>query len=187
MTDKPKNPTAEGGAPGGGPPPGNPDRRTFLSRLSIGLGGFAALLVGVPVILDIFKSMVAKEPRVWRTIGPVSKFQVGKTVVVDFENSNPKAWAGSSAQSSAYLRRDSETQFTSFTVNCSHLGCPVRWEQQADLFLCPCHGGVYYANGDVAAGPPPRPLARYPVRVRGGNVEILTTPVPIDGRVPKAS
>ncbi|MDQ2900037.1 MAG: Rieske 2Fe-2S domain-containing protein, partial [Acidobacteriota bacterium] len=47
------------------------------------------------------------------------------------------------------------------------------------LFMCPCHGGVYYKNGDVAAGPPPKPLTKYPVRVRDGLVEILTKPTPI--------
>jgi menaquinol-cytochrome c reductase iron-sulfur subunit len=31
----------------------------------------------------------------------------------------------------------------------------------------------------VAAGPPPRPLPRYDVRVRDGTVEVLTGPVPI--------
>lgn len=187
MTDRPTNPTAEGGAPEGGPPAGDTDRRGFLAKLSFGLGGFAALLVGIPVILDVFKTMVRREPRVWRNVGPVSKYQTGKTVVVDFENGNPNAWSGATAKSAAYLRKDSDTAFTAFTVNCSHLGCPVRWEAKAELFMCPCHGGVYYANGEVAAGPPPRPLARYPVRVRNGAVEILTTPVPVDGRVPKAS
>jgi menaquinol-cytochrome c reductase iron-sulfur subunit len=39
--------------------------------------------------------------------------------------------------------------------------------------MCPCHGGVYYKDGSVAAGPPPRPLERYPVRVQDGQVEIL--------------
>ena len=71
------------------------------------------------------------------------------------------------------------THFTAFTVHCTHLGCPVRWVADAKLFLCPCHGGVYYADGTVSAGPPPKPLPQYPVRVRDGQVEILTSPIPI--------
>ena len=186
MTDKPTSPTAEGGAPEHGPA-GDPSRRTFLARVSIAAGAFAALLVGIPVLGAVLKPMVQKEPRVWRKVGTVNDFTVGKTVAVDYQNGSTKPWAGVTGRTAAYLRRDSQSQFTCFTVNCSHLGCPVRWEQSADLFMCPCHGGVYYSNGDVAAGPPPRPLARYPVRVRDGDVEILTTPLPIDGRVPPAS
>jgi len=45
--------------------------------------------------------------------------------------------------------------------------------------MCPCHGGVYYENGDVAAGPPPHPLSRYAVRVKDGYVEMETDPIPI--------
>jgi len=45
---------------------------------------------------------------------------------------------------------------------------------------CPCHGGVPISRtANVAAGPPPRGLAKYPVRVENGQVEILTSPAPI--------
>ena len=70
-------------------------------------------------------------------------------------------------------------EFIAFAVNCSHLVCPVRWMADANLFMCPCHGGVYYQNGAVAAGPPPSPLPRYPVRVKNGYVQIQTAPIPI--------
>ncbi len=186
MTEKPTNPTADGGAEGNGQGE-TPDRRRFLAALSFGLGGFAALLVGVPVLGAVLKSMWKTQPRVWRSVGAVDSFKVGTTVPVAFQNANPDAWAGKAGRTAAYLRRVSASQFTAFTVNCSHLGCPVRWEPKAEMFMCPCHGGVYYANGDVAAGPPPRPLARYPVRVTGNTVEIETTSLPIDGRVPGPS
>ena len=32
--------------------------------------------------------------------------------------------------------------------------------------MCPCHGGVYYANGERASGPPPRGLFRCVYRVK---------------------
>ena len=34
-------------------------------------------------------------------------------------------------------------------------------------------------DGEVAAGPPPEALARYPVRVIDGQVEIETSPIPL--------
>jgi len=186
VTDRAKTPMADN--PGSERDQGGePKRRTFLAMLSYGLGGFAALLVGVPVVADVLKSMWLKKPREWRSVGTVDSFKVGQTVPVKFENSQPDAWAGSARQSAAYLRRQGQSEFIAFTVNCSHLGCPVRWEPKAEMFMCPCHGGVYYSDGDVAAGPPPRPLARYPVRINGKNVEIETTPLPINGRVPKPS
>ena len=70
-------------------------------------------------------------------------------------------------------------RFQVFAVNCAHLGCPVRWFPQSRLFMCPCHGGVYNGDGTVAAGPPPHQLSQYPVRVRDGQVELRTDPIPI--------
>ena len=54
-----------------------------------------------------------------------------------------------------------DPRFLVLAVNCAHLGCPVSWFQESGLFMCPCHGGVYYANGERASGPPPRGLFRY--------------------------
>jgi menaquinol-cytochrome c reductase iron-sulfur subunit len=59
------------------------------------------------------------------------------------------------------------------------MGCPVRWLPDAELFMCPCHGGVYYTDGTVAAGPPPKPLVRYEVRVVNDQVQIKAAALPI--------
>ena len=120
-----------------------------------------------------------KSPRVWRPVGPVDRFAIGETVNVVFEDASPLPWAGVTARTAAWLRRDEPSTFTAFSVHCTHLGCPVRWVADAKLFMCPCHGGVYYADGTVAAGPPPPPLPQYPVRVATAQVEILTSPIPI--------
>jgi len=59
---------------------------------------------------------------------------------------------------------------------------PLPWAgvtANSALFMCPCHGGVYYEDGEVAAGPPPRLLPRYSVRVRNRQVEILASPIPL--------
>ena len=60
-------------------------------------------------------------------------------------------------------RRD---RFQVFAINCAHLGCPVRWFPESGLFMCPCHGGVYYDDGARASGPPPRGLYRVRVQDR---------------------
>jgi hypothetical protein len=53
-----------------------------------------------------------------------------------------------------------------------HLGCPVRYTEAAQRFICPCHGGVYDFEGKVDGGPPVRPLDRFYTRVRNGQVEV---------------
>lgn len=156
-----------------------PSRRRFLSRLSFALSGFIGAVATLPVIGFLLSPLTRKQPRVWRPVGPVDRFTIGETVNVVFEDASPLPWAGVTARTAAWLRRDDSEKFTAFTVHCTHLGCPVRWVADAQLFLCPCHGGVYYSDGTVSAGPPPRTLPQYPVRVHNGQVEILTSPIPI--------
>ncbi len=50
--------------------------------------------------------------------------------------------------------------------HCTHLGCPVRWIEEKQEMLCPCHGGIYDINGDYVGGPPPRGLYRYTFEIR---------------------
>ncbi len=152
-------------------------RRRFLTRLSIILGSVSAAFVAIPSIG--FLLGLRKSPRVWRTVGKLDDFKIGSTVNVSFEDTSPLPWSGVTAQTAAWLRRENDQQFIAFSTICTHLGCPVRWLADADLFMCPCHGGVFYGDGRVASGPPPKPLNQYPVRVYEGRVQILTSPAPI--------
>jgi menaquinol-cytochrome c reductase iron-sulfur subunit len=154
-------------------------RRQLLGKMSIALGVAGAAALGVPVVGFIVAPLFRSSPREWRPLGKVELFKIGETVNVIFVDASPLPWAGVTAKTAAWLRRVSEDSFIAFSVNCAHLGCPVRWMQDARLFMCPCHGGVYYEDGTVAAGPPPHALTQYPVRVTDGNVEILTDPIPI--------
>ncbi|MEX2571801.1 MAG: Rieske (2Fe-2S) protein [Gemmatimonadota bacterium] len=154
-------------------------RRRFLALLSIGAGGVAALLAGIPVLGAFFFS--EPDEGAWRPVAAVDDLPVGSTAKVEFVDPEPLPWAGASGRSAAWLRRESETEFVAFSLYCSHTGCPVRWEEGAELFMCPCHGGAFYRDGTVASGPPPVPLERHPVRIRAGMVEVRTIGVPIPG------
>lgn len=155
------------------------NRRGFVERVCIALGGFCAAIVGIPLVGFIVAPFFRRAPERWISVGKVNDFAVGKTVDVTFNDPSSLPWAGITAKSGAWLRRESDQVFIAFSVNCTHLGCPVRWLPDAELFMCPCHGGVYYKDGSVAAGPPPRPLVRYDVRVQNGQVQIRALPIPI--------
>ena len=157
---------------------GNP-RRTFLALLSIALGGLGSFLLGVPLVGFVLAPLFRQAPHRWIAVGSEKQFKTGETVKISFEDPSSLPWAGVTGKTAGWLRRESESEFIAFVINCTHLGCPVRWEAESKLFMCPCHGGVYYSNGKVAGGPPPRPLYRYQTRVRNGNVEIQTRPLPI--------
>ena len=82
---------------------------------------------------------------------------------------------GEAGKSTAYVRKnnpaidtdiyDRDTPYIAISNRCAHLGCPVRWVDAAERFICPCHGGVYDLLGRRVSGPPPRPLDRFYTRV----------------------
>lgn len=159
-------------------------RRNFFSFLCYVMGSVAATTIAIPLTAFVVSPLWEKSPEKWRDVGGADEFAIGTTSQVKFEDATSLPWAGVSALTAAWLRRDGPDEFIAFSVNCTHLGCPVRWLPEADLFMCPCHGGVYYGNGTVAAGPPPLPLPRYDVRLRTNKngerrVEIKASPIPI--------
>jgi menaquinol-cytochrome c reductase iron-sulfur subunit len=156
------------------------ERRTFFQRSFLWLtglaGAFAATAFAIPVIAFV-AGPLRKKPAPWVNLGPVKKFPKGDYRLVSFANPLGQPWDGMTANNGAYVRylgadADGSDNFLVFSVNCAHLGCPVEWFPQSGLFMCPCHGGVYYENGDRASGPPPRGLYQCEWRVHEGNLEI---------------
>jgi quinol---cytochrome c reductase iron-sulfur subunit, bacillus type len=161
-------------------PPELEARRRFLARVSVGLGAVGGVALTAPLVGFVVAPLARSVPLTWRSVGKTSDFKVGETVKVTFVDPSPLSWAGVTANTGAWLRRVSERKFTAFAINCAHLGCPVRWLPDARLFMCPCHGGVYYEDGSVAAGPPPHPLSQYLVRIDGDDVQIRAEPIPME-------
>lgn len=153
------------------------NRSEFLKLVSAACAGFIGLVVSIPAIGFAFEYFLIPSREDWIKVGAPDQFEIGKTVDVVFKDTTGQPWDGVCAKRTAWLRRVDETNFEAFAVNCTHLGCPVRWEPGASLFMCPCHGGVYYSDGNVAGGPPPRPLHRYPTRIAKGQVQIKVGPV----------
>jgi Rieske Fe-S protein len=152
-----------------------PERRTFLQWVTYGLAAVATLVFAFPFVG--FLLGVRKRAPAWQPLGPVKDFPEGETRLVTFDNPLRQPWDGEAAHTGVYVRyegkdADDADKFLIFAVNCAHLGCPVSWFPQSGLFLCPCHGGVYYANGDRASGPPPRGLFQCEWRVVKGNLEV---------------
>jgi Rieske Fe-S protein len=170
----------------GGPPQVAPvTRRSFLFSLGIGLNVVAAAFLAVPILGYVLSAVFKrKAQQAWIPLGVIDHFPVGETRLATYRNPFTTPWDGTTADVPCWVRRKPGGGFQVFAINCAHLGCPVRWFPGSRLFLCPCHGGVYYEDGRVASGPPPRGLYQYEYRekkgtleVRGGETPTLSEPV----------
>jgi len=169
-----------------GPPTVPPvTRRSFLFSLGVGLNVLAASFVAVPILGYVLSAVFKrKAQQAWIPLGAVEKFPLQQTRLATYRNPFTTPWDGTTADIPCWVRRKAEGEFQVFAINCAHLGCPVRWFPESRLFMCPCHGGVYYEDGRVASGPPPRGLFEYEYRlkngqlqVRGGETPTLSEPV----------
>ena len=153
--------------------PTGQSRRWFL----LGLGALFNGVVGSMFLVPIARYLLSPVKRdsaykSWVSLGTVEKFPVGETRLATFVNPFRHEWDGETAGVACYVRRTAADKFQVFAVNCAHLGCPVRWFPQSQLFMCPCHGGAYYADGERASGPPERGLFTYEYKVVGGQLHI---------------
>ncbi len=67
--------------------------------------------------------------------------------------------------------------------HCTHMGCPIRWDDASDTFKCSCHGGVFDSDGKPIAGPPQAPLVSLAVVgrvVQPGLLTSATSALPCD-------
>src|SRR5215510_200587 len=72
------------------------------------------------------------------------------------------------ANDPAILIRTRDGKFFAYDQKCTHLTCPVYFARERQRLECPCHeGGFDVMTGNVLYGPPPRPLDRIEIELRG--------------------
>jgi len=148
-------------------------RRWLLLKIGALFNAVVGVAVAVPVVKYLLSPVKPDaEYKSWVSLGSVDEFPVGETRLAKFTNPISRAWDGETDRVACWVRRISEREFQVFAINCAHLGCPVRWFPQSGLFMCPCHGGAYYADGSRASGPPERGLFTYETKLIDGALQI---------------
>ena len=159
-------------------------RRRFMVVTANGAGAVAASAFVLPALGFAAGSAIFERPEVqWETVGAPEDFPTDTYV--------PKvvtevSGIGQTGKTTIYMRARNDQdlppnpvmpqgttdEFVAISTRCMHLGCPVRYVEASKRFICPCHGGVYDFTGRVSGGPPVRPLDRFYVRVKDGQVQV---------------
>src|SRR6476620_5854924 len=154
-------------------------RRRCMTGTANVAGAVAASAFLLPA-LGFALGPVFETPEVrWQVVGTLDEFPVTTyvpkviTIVDGF---------GQAGKTTTYIRKrdpkidtdkpDKYNQYIAISTRCMHLGCPVRFVEAAERFICPCHGGVYNFRGEPTGGPPVRPLDRFYTRVVNNQVEV---------------
>ena len=151
-------------------------RRRFMTGTAHGAGIVAAASFTLPALGFAIGPIFKSTPHRWETVGTVDDFPNNNYIPVVITLT---PGIGEAGKSTVYVRKlnpaidtdpyDQGTPYIAISSRCAHLGCPVRWVDAAERFICPCHGGVYDLLGRRVGGPPVRPLDRFYTRVVGGS------------------
>ncbi|HET8674080.1 MAG TPA: ubiquinol-cytochrome c reductase iron-sulfur subunit [Thermoleophilaceae bacterium] len=157
-------------------------RRRLVTGGALAVGGVASAAIGLPALGFALGPIFEKTVREgWQDVGSEADFNTKTyvprviTIVADI---------GEAGKTTIYVRKATPADrspsdkgkaplpYVAISTRCAHLGCPVRYVQAAERFICPCHGGVYDSEGRVVGGPPVRPLDRFYTRVVNGRVQV---------------
>jgi len=154
-------------------------RRRFMTGTAHTAGGIAAAAFALPALGFAIGPIFKSTPHRWETVGTVDQFTDNNYIPVVI-TLTPNI--GEAGKSTVYVRQfnpeidtdpyDKGTPYIAISSRCAHLGCPVRWVDAAERFICPCHGGVYDLLGRRVGGPPVRPLDRFYTRLEGEEVQV---------------
>ena len=117
-------------------------RRSWLASMLMGVGLLASYgtLAGQTLSFLLPTGLAKRKRRLF--IGPVASFQPDAVYTIR------------DLQGNEVLIKRTQDGFQAFSSTCPHLGCKVHWEADATRFFCPCHNGVFNADGVAIAGPP---------------------------------
>ena len=154
-------------------------RRRFMTGSAHTFGAAAAAAFTLPALGFAMGPVFEKKEQPWNPVGAPGEFpnDTYSQRVVTLE-----AGIGTAGKTTVYLRarnpdidtepEDEYNRFVALSTRCMHLGCPIRFTEASGRFICPCHGGVYGFRGEVTGGPPVRPLDRFHLRLREGQLEV---------------
>lgn len=150
-------------------PAADPSRRRFLSSITNGIlaaiGGVLAFIGGGAA----FSSTVRPQED-WLPASALLDLPVNEPTPVTLTVARLDGFREVIDRRTIFLVKTGDSEVAAIDSTCTHLGCLVAWDAQAQVFKCPCHGGIYDRTGAVTDGPPPMPLTKIATRVEGERV-----------------
>ena len=158
------------------------NRRKFMEVGIYAITGAIAVVSGIALTRFAVGHSFRKEKGKWIEIelDDSAEGKIGfNRVVLEYEKKD--GWLTASARSLAYVKRLKEDEVIAISATCTHLGCIITWDDEQQIFKCPCHDGRYDPEGQVISGPPPAPLRRHKTKIEDGRILLATETVPYRG------
>lgn len=155
-------------------PPQTPSRRKLLVA-----GVFASLVAAYGTLTSFALAFVfpsqTRRPVRRIFIGFADELAVGASKSITMPSGDQMI-----VSNTGTINLENNSTFTGFSNRCPHLGCRVHWDGSDGQFICPCHQGVFNAEGVATAGPPAQAnqvLRAYSLDIKGNSMYALVEDV----------
>ncbi len=155
-------------------------RRDFIMATTSIVGGIIGAAIGIPAIGYLIAPALREDKAgAPVAIGKLEEIPVGKFHPFSFTITKVNGWERTASNYGGYILRKTESpeDILVLSSRCTHLSCTVNWNEENQIFACPCHDASFDAEGKVVNGPPPEPLGHFEYSV---DAEGLITIVPVE-------
>ncbi|MBC8496087.1 MAG: Rieske (2Fe-2S) protein [Chloroflexi bacterium] len=151
-------------------------RRDFSKIVMTFLGSIMGAIIGLPIIGYIISpALKTQELDDWISLGALDGYPIGTPKLFSFTRSKINGWDRTTNSYGVFVLRKSESELKVLSNVCTHLSCRVRWDEETQAYLCPCHDAQFDINGAIIYGPPPHPMDEYEFKIEEGNILIHLT------------
>ena len=134
--------------------------------------GLITAALAIPAVAYLFMTPDRKRRSDWSEVADLSQLEPGKPEEVMFQRRRVDGWKVIDEKTTAWVIKTDDQNVVAYSPACTHLACAYHWDDQQKYFLCPCHNSEFSLDGNVIAGPTPRPLDRYAIRIDKGKLFI---------------
>ena len=148
-------------------------RRPFLGVL-LGFMSTIGALFAIPLVRFALHPVLGKSVEsAWSDLGAVDEFAAVTAPVKRIARIEQlDGWRRIISEKPVYVIKGSDGQLRTLSTVCPHLGCSITWKEERQQFGCPCHMGVFAADGALVSGPPPRSMDTLEHRVENGRIQV---------------
>jgi Rieske Fe-S protein len=149
------------------------NRRDFAKTITTFLGSIMGVVTGLPIIGYIVSPVMKVQPLdEWITLGLLDDYPIGIPKFFGFTRSRVNGWEKTVNSYGVFVYRKGPDELVVFSDICTHLACKVKWHEDTQEYISPCHDGRFDIDGNVTKGPPPRPLDQFDYKIEDGNLFI---------------
>ncbi len=150
------------------------ERRSFLHNLFVAVGGLVSATLAIPLVRFATFPLRAKEDETsWSDVGKIDEFaSVDAPVARTIDVQRIDGWRSAVAHDGVYVVPVGSGQLKVLSSVCPHLGCAVRWIDEKERFICPCHGGTFTRTGTYVSGPPLRAMDELESKIENGVLKV---------------